>query len=116
NLFMYSELHAQSAFSFLEGASVPEEMAAVCQEHGMEAMALVDRDGLYGAPRFHLAMKRAGAKAHIGSEITFSPSRHGDTGDLKFEICNLKSKKNEEHGEANCKLQITNYKSISRLP
>ncbi|MGH9522526.1 MAG: DNA polymerase III subunit alpha, partial [Terriglobales bacterium] len=67
---MYVELHAQSAFSFLEGASVPEEMAAVCQEHGMGAMAIVDRDGVYGAPRFHYAMKKAGAKAHIGSEIT----------------------------------------------
>ena len=77
---MYIELHSQSAFSFLEGASVPEEMAAVCQEHGMGAMALVDRDGVYGAPRFHYAMKKAGAKAHIGSEITLhrviGPSGH----------------------------------------
>ena len=69
---MYVELHAASAFSFLEGASVPEELAAVCAEHGMAAMAVVDRDGVYGAPRFHLAMKKAGMKAHIGSEITVS--------------------------------------------
>src|ERR1051326_8555486 len=52
---MYVELHAASAFSFLEGASVPEEMAAVCGEQGMGAMAIVDRDGVYGAPRFHMA-------------------------------------------------------------
>jgi error-prone DNA polymerase len=113
---MYSELHAQSAFSFLEGASVPEELAAVCAEHGVGAMALVDRDGVYGAPRFHYAMKKAGLRAHIGSEITFSTRRHGSTENLKFVICNLKSKKNEERGEANCKLQSTDYKSISRLP
>jgi error-prone DNA polymerase len=69
---MYIELHSASAFSFLDAASVPEELAAVCAEHGMRAMAIVDRDGLYGAPRFHLAMKKAGMKAHIGSEITVS--------------------------------------------
>ena len=69
---MFIELHAASAFSFLEGASVPEEMAAVCQEQGVAAMALLDRDGLYGSPRFHYAMKKAGMRAHIGSEITFN--------------------------------------------
>ena len=52
---MYLELHARSAFSFLEGASLPEELAAVCAGHGMSSMAVVDRDGLYGSPRFHLA-------------------------------------------------------------
>jgi error-prone DNA polymerase len=71
---MYVELHSASAFSFLEGASVPEELAAVCAEQGMEAMAVVDRDGVYGAPRFHLAMKKAGLKAHIGAEVTFHVS------------------------------------------
>ena len=62
---MYIELHARSAFSFLEGASMPEELAGVCAEHGMPAMALLDRDGVYGAPRFHLAAKKiANASAH----------------------------------------------------
>ncbi|MGA2419269.1 MAG: DNA polymerase III subunit alpha, partial [Candidatus Acidiferrum sp.] len=67
---MYCELHARSAFSFLEGASNPEELIAVCAEHGMPAMALLDRDGVYGAPRFHLAGAKAGVKAHIGAEVT----------------------------------------------
>ncbi len=67
---MYVELHACSAFSFLEGASVPEELAGVCAAHQMPAMALLDRDGVYGAPRFHLAMKKLNLKAHIGAEIT----------------------------------------------
>src|SRR5450631_2228870 len=67
---MYIELHTRSAFSFLEGASVPEELAEVCHSHQMPAMALLDRDGVYGAARFHLAMKKLGRKAHIGAEIT----------------------------------------------
>src|SRR5271156_3942672 len=67
---MYCELHARSAFSFLEGASNPEELIAVCAEHGMPAMAVLDRDGVYGAPRFHLAGVKAGVKAHIGAEVT----------------------------------------------
>jgi error-prone DNA polymerase len=67
---MYTELHARSAFSFLEGASVPEELAAACKEHGMPAMAVLDRDGVYGAPRFYLAANKTSVKAHIGAEVT----------------------------------------------
>ena len=67
---MYLELHTRSAFSFLEAASLPEELAEACAAHQMPAMALMDRDGVYGAPRFHLAMKKLGLKAHIGTEIT----------------------------------------------
>jgi error-prone DNA polymerase len=71
---MYVELHSRSAFSFLEGASIPEELIAVCSTLGMPAMALLDRDGVYGAPRFHLAAKKAGIAAHIGAEVTCSVS------------------------------------------
>jgi error-prone DNA polymerase len=67
---MYVELHSRSAFSFLEGASLPESLALVCSQHGMPAMALLDRNGLYGAPRFHLAAKQCGIQAHIGAEIS----------------------------------------------
>src|ERR1019366_2943332 len=83
---MYVELHSRSAFSFLEGASIPEELIAVCANLGMQAMALLDRDGLYGSPRFHLAAKKAGTKAHIGAEVTctaFSPRRHPSGGELR---------------------------------
>jgi len=66
----YVELHARSGFSFLEGACVPEELAGACAEFGMPAMAIMDRNGVYGAPRFHMAAKKAGVRAHIGSEIT----------------------------------------------
>jgi error-prone DNA polymerase len=67
---MYVELHARSAFSFLEGASLPEELVGVCAHLGMPAMALLDTDGVYGAPRFHLAAKKIGLRAHIGAEVT----------------------------------------------
>ena len=71
----YVELHARSAFSFLEGSAVPEEFAGACAHLGMSAMALLDRNGVYGSPRFHMAMKKAGLRAHIGSEITCTNGR-----------------------------------------
>ena len=67
---MYVELHAASAFSFLEASSLPEDLAATAARMDMAAMAIVDRDGVYGAPRFHLEARRAGIRPHIGSEIT----------------------------------------------
>ena len=66
----YVELHARSSFSFLEGASLPEELISVCSSLKGPAMALLDRDGVYGAPRFHMAAKKAEVKAHIGAEIS----------------------------------------------
>src|SRR5579864_3302211 len=66
----YVELHARSAFSFLQGASLPEELVETAANFGYPAMALVDRDGVYGAPRFHQAAKKAGIRAHIGAEVT----------------------------------------------
>jgi hypothetical protein len=71
----YIELHARSAFSFLEGVSVPEELIAAAAELGMPALALLDRDGVYGAPRFHLAGVKQGIKAHVGAEITVQSPR-----------------------------------------
>jgi error-prone DNA polymerase len=68
----YVELHAASAFSFLEGASQPEAMAERAAELEMPAMTLADRNGLYGVARFHTTAKRCGIKAHIGTEIAVS--------------------------------------------
>src|SRR5215216_239234 len=74
----YVELHSRSAFSFLEGASVPEELIAAGLAMEMPAMALLDRDGVYGAPRFHLCGKKNGIKAHIGAEISIQkPNNQG---------------------------------------
>src|SRR5687768_1897870 len=67
---MYLELHASSAFSFLEAASLPETLVAQAARYGYPAIALLDRDGVYGAPRFHRAATAAGVKAIIGAELT----------------------------------------------
>ncbi len=65
----YIELHSSSAFSFLAGASQPEALIERAANIGMPAIALADRNGLYGAARFHTAAKRTQVKAHIGAEI-----------------------------------------------
>lgn len=65
----YVELHARSAFSFLQGASLPEDLASRCAAYGQSAMAITDTDGVYGAPRFHLAARKLGIRALIGAEV-----------------------------------------------
>ncbi len=67
---MFIELHSRSAFSFLEGTALPEDLIAACAQLQMPAMALLDRDGVYGAPRFYMAAKKAGIKAHLGAEVS----------------------------------------------
>src|SRR6478752_5556897 len=69
---MYVELHAASAFSFLDGASLPEALIDRAAALGYPTLALLDRDGVYGAPRFFLAARRAGIKAIVGAELSVS--------------------------------------------
>ncbi len=105
---MYVELHARSAFSFLEGASLPEELAAGCAELGMPAMAVLDRNGVYGSPRFHLAAKKVGIKAHIGAEITVSS--------FKFQVSRLETRNAKR--ETSLPLLVasrTGYQNLCRL-
>ena len=71
---MYVELHAASAFSFLQGASLPEALVDRAADLGYSAVALLDRDGVYGAPRFHKAALRAGIRPLIGAELTVTNS------------------------------------------
>ncbi|MBV8773621.1 MAG: DNA polymerase III subunit alpha, partial [Deltaproteobacteria bacterium] len=71
----YVEMHCRSAFSFLEGSSLPESLMARGAELNMPAMALLDRDGVYGAARFHMAGQKLGIKAHIGAEVTTDPGK-----------------------------------------
>ncbi len=68
----YVELHAASAFSFLEGASLPEDLIQRAAELNMPAMALLDRNGVYGAARFHTLAHKHGVRAHVGAEIAVS--------------------------------------------
>ena len=72
---MYVELHAASAFSFLQGASLPEALVERAAALGYPALALLDRDGVYGAPRFHKAAKAAGIRPIIGAELTIGDSQ-----------------------------------------
>jgi error-prone DNA polymerase len=78
----YIELHAASAFSFLDGASLPESLIDRARQLEMPSMALLDRDGVYGAARFHLAATKTGLTAHIGAELSLSS---------EFAICNSQS-------------------------
>ncbi|MBI4476279.1 MAG: PHP domain-containing protein [Acidobacteria bacterium] len=66
----YLELHCASAFSFLESTLLPELLVDRAAALGYPALALLDRDGVYGAPRFHKAATRAGIKPIIGAELT----------------------------------------------
>ena len=64
-----TELLAHSAFSFLDGASEPEELVARAAALGYSAVALADFGGVYGAPRFFQAARKAGLKAIVGAEV-----------------------------------------------
>ncbi len=66
----YIELHARSAFSFLRGGSLPEQLAERAAELEIPALAVCDRDGVYGAPRLHKTASAAGVRAIVGSELT----------------------------------------------
>ncbi len=66
----YVELHAASGFSFLEGASLPEALVKAAVERGLPAMALLDRNGVYGAARFHTSAKENGFRALVGAEVS----------------------------------------------
>src|SRR5438067_13928662 len=69
-IMSYIELHACSAFSFLRGGSLPEQLAEVVAELEMPAMALLDRNGVYGAQRFSVAGREQKVRPIIGAELT----------------------------------------------
>ena len=75
---MYIELHTASGFSFLEGASLPEDLVAEAARLGYPALALCDRDGVYGAPRFHKAATEAGVRPLVGCEISLNLAATGN--------------------------------------
>ncbi|MGD9570840.1 MAG: DNA polymerase III subunit alpha [Thermoleophilia bacterium] len=72
----YVELHAHSAFSFLDGASAPEEMAAAAAEMGHAALALTDHDGLCGSLAFAHAARAVGVRPITGAEVTLDDGSH----------------------------------------
>ena len=72
----YAELHAHSNFSFLDGASHPEEMAARAAELGLRALAITDHDGVYGAVRFSYAARELGLQPIVGMEASMAGGHH----------------------------------------
>src|SRR5918994_66086 len=87
----YIELHAASAFSFLQGASLPETLVERAAALGYPALALLDADGVYGAPRFHKAAQQAGMRAIIGAELSIQAVGGGHSAVGKSQIPNYKS-------------------------
>jgi len=73
---MYVELHCHSAYSFLDGASQPEELAARAAELGYEALALTDHDGVYGSLELAHAAKALGVRPITGAEVTLEGGAH----------------------------------------
>ena len=71
----YVELHAHSAFSFCDGASLPEELALAAAERGHGALALTDHDGLWGSMEFAQACRDYGVRPITGMELTIEPGR-----------------------------------------
>jgi error-prone DNA polymerase len=72
----YVELHSHSSFSFLDGASQPEELVARAAELGYEALALTDHDGVYGSLEFAHAAKAFGVRPITGAEVTLEGGAH----------------------------------------
>ncbi|MBA2359746.1 MAG: error-prone DNA polymerase [Actinobacteria bacterium] len=72
----YVELHAHSSYSFLDGASLPEELAVRAGELGYEALALTDHDGVYGSLEFAHAAKAFGVQPITGAEVTLADGSH----------------------------------------
>ena len=70
----YAELHCHSNFSFLDGASHPEELVTEAARIGLEALALTDHNGFYGIVRFAEAARAAGLRTVFGAELTLSPT------------------------------------------
>src|SRR5436309_7108409 len=73
---MYTELHCHSAFSFLDGASLPDELAAAALELGYEAMALTDHNSVSGSMEFAVSAKALGLRPIHGAEVDLDDGRH----------------------------------------
>src|SRR5437764_4532696 len=99
----YVELHAHSAYSFLDGASLPEELAARAAELGYDAFALTDHDGVYGSLEFAHAAKHFDIRPITGAEVT--------VGDAHLTLlCET------QHGYANLCRILTDAHARTRLP
>ena len=96
---MYAELHTHSAYSFLDGASLPVELGAAAVHQGHSALALTDHDGLHGAMEFAQAAKPLGLRAITGAEVTLDDGSHitllCETADGYRNLCRLVTRAHE---------------------
>ncbi len=90
---MYVELHCHSAFSFLDGASLPEQLALTASQLGLPAIALTDHNGLYGSMAFAQEAKQLGIQAITGAELTLLDGSHvtllAETAEGYANLCRL---------------------------
>ncbi len=116
----YVELHARSAFSFLEGASLPEAMAQQAANLHLPGLAVLDRDGLYGSPRLYTSAKKLGLRSHIGAEVSvdaFGQQARPPTGQphtLPSRPVRLSLLCESQTGYRNLSLLISGYKLAQR--
>ena len=114
----YVELHAASAFSFLNGASLPEDLVEQAAKMDLPAMALIDTNGVYGAPRFYGAARKAGLKALVGAEIILATPHRPDMAADQRSVLRLVS--GEQRAERPTRLTLlvesrTGYHNLCRL-
>jgi error-prone DNA polymerase len=115
----YVELHTASAFSFLQGASLPEAIVDRAAELGYSAVALLDRDGVYGMPRFHKAARAAGIRPLVGAEITISlgqESREGQEGREGFDGYEGHTDRRETRSGQRGKSAVPTLQTVPTLP
>ncbi|HSS44694.1 MAG TPA: PHP domain-containing protein, partial [Thermoanaerobaculia bacterium] len=111
----YAELHAASAFSFLDGASLPEDLIEQAANLGLPAVALVDRNGVYGAPRFYKAARAAGIKALVGAEVALEFGIRNDVSNPKSEIQNPKSETASQIRNPKSEIETPKFKATSQV-
>ncbi|MBI3071104.1 MAG: error-prone DNA polymerase, partial [Deltaproteobacteria bacterium] len=113
----FVELHCRSAFTFLDGASLPEDLVAAAADLGHTALALADRDGLYGTPRFYKAAQTAGLRAIVGSDV----SLYGSSSLLLVEnregyknLCKLLTRGHLAHPKGEASVTLDDIEEFSR--
>jgi error-prone DNA polymerase len=112
----YVELHACSAFSFLRGGSFPEQLAETAAELKMPALALLDRNGVYGAQRFSVAAREQGVRPIVGAELTMEdgsilPVLVKDRGGYK-NLCELLTQAHLRSAKGECAVQWTELPEV----
>src|SRR5689334_7597993 len=115
---MYAELVAHSSFSFLRGASHPEEMVAVAAQLGLSAIAIADRDGLYGAVKAHTTAKAMGARFILSAELTVIQGPplvvYVENAEGYRNLCRLISRSRLSHSKGEAGLSVRSIAAHSR--